>query len=232
MIETWPWSVKIYTLGRFEVLKDGNVLSSSAKAQRIPLLLLKAMISLDGRNVDVMRLVDILWPDSDGDSANMAFNTTLHRLRKILGKNDFIVHTNGRLGLNPRLCWIDIWAFEAIVDKIDFITSHGAKNCDKDYGEEMINLFLKMTSIYKGDFLPETQGEIRLIHMRERLKCRFINSALKVGDCLESSGNLENAIECYNYALSIYISHEIFYQRLMRCYKKTGQNTQALRAYN
>ncbi|MBF0317278.1 MAG: hypothetical protein HQL04_03815 [Nitrospirae bacterium] len=230
--ENWPWSIKIYTLGRFEVLNGCKALISSAKTRKIPLQLLKAMISLGGRNVDPMRIADHIWPDSDGDLANMTLNTTLHRLRKSLGGNDLIVRTDGGLGLNPRLCWVDIWAFDAIVDKIAHINSRSAKDDCKTDAEDMMSLFLKLASLYNGDFLPDAHSEIMLIHTRERLKCRFINSSLQVGDCLERSERWESAIECYKYVLSIYISHEVFHQRLMRCYQKTGRYTEAVSAYS
>ncbi|MCG6552259.1 MAG: PAS domain-containing protein, partial [Candidatus Magnetominusculus sp. LBB02] len=36
-IEHWPWAVKIYTLGRFEILRNGSPMQFSAKPQKTPL---------------------------------------------------------------------------------------------------------------------------------------------------------------------------------------------------
>jgi LuxR family transcriptional regulator, maltose regulon positive regulatory protein len=73
-IEAWPWPVKIYTLGRFKVLKDDQPLQFAGKVQRKPLALLKAMIAFGGRHVREELLIDALWPDADGDAARFAFD--------------------------------------------------------------------------------------------------------------------------------------------------------------
>ncbi|MBF0539177.1 MAG: hypothetical protein HQL03_13090 [Nitrospirae bacterium] len=228
LIEDWPWAIKIYTLGRFEIFKDGKPLKFSGKTQKIPLLMLKALVSLGGRDVDTVRLYDHLWPDADGDAASMVFRTTLHRLRKLLGENDVIEYTDRRLGLNPRLCWVDIWAIDDIVSKISITRQNGSNPEKKD----IIDLFLKLASLYKGEFIPGEQGETWSIQMREGLKGKFIRACLQVGDCLEESDKWEDAIGCYRKALSIYVSHEVFYQRLMRCNQKIGQTAEVISAYN
>ena len=55
-LENWPWPLKIYTLGRFELSKDGKPLQFSGKVQKKPLLLLKAMIALGGKDIREERL--------------------------------------------------------------------------------------------------------------------------------------------------------------------------------
>jgi hypothetical protein len=59
-IEAWPRPLKVYTLGRFALLKDGQPLRFSGKAQRRPLALLKAIIALGGRAVREEALMDRL----------------------------------------------------------------------------------------------------------------------------------------------------------------------------
>ena len=43
--------MKVYTLGRFGLVVDGKVLPSARKTRQKPLLLLKALIALGGREV-------------------------------------------------------------------------------------------------------------------------------------------------------------------------------------
>ena len=61
-LENWPWPLKIFSLGRFELLKDGQPVQFNRKVQKKPLLMLKALIALGGRNIDEERLTDILGP--------------------------------------------------------------------------------------------------------------------------------------------------------------------------
>lgn len=43
-LDEWPWPLKIYTLGRFEIVRDGTPLVFSGKVQKKPLEMLKAEI--------------------------------------------------------------------------------------------------------------------------------------------------------------------------------------------
>ena len=57
---------------------------------------------------------DLLWPESEGDTAHIGFKTLLSRLRQLLGVKDAIEFQGGKASLNPETCWVDAWAFEEI----------------------------------------------------------------------------------------------------------------------
>ncbi|MEO5360802.1 MAG: hypothetical protein H7843_10215 [Nitrospirota bacterium] len=227
-IVSFPWELKIYTLGQFKILRDGNIVHFTGKPHRTPLTLLKAIISLGGKCVNSLELSDLLWAESDGDAAYSALYTTLHRLRKILGSTDYVQATNGNLYLDQRLCWVDIWALDAIVWEIYEIAENGGVTAVED----IIAAFLRMVSIYKGDFNLESQDEELAAHLRGRLKYKFINCCLDAGDFLEKSDKLEEAIECYKKSLLVYPAEEMFYQKIMRCKKSMGQDIEAAAVYN
>jgi predicted CxxxxCH...CXXCH cytochrome family protein len=89
--EAWPWTIKILTLGRFEVLLDGEPVRFARKVQRKPLALLKALIAFGGRGVREELVMDALWPDAEGDAARVALASALHRLRGLLGRGQAIL---------------------------------------------------------------------------------------------------------------------------------------------
>ncbi|MCG6552260.1 MAG: hypothetical protein L7F77_08030, partial [Candidatus Magnetominusculus sp. LBB02] len=221
-IEDWPWAIKIYTLGRFEIFRDGKPLKFSGKPQKIPLLMLKAILASGARHVDAVLLSDQLWPDEDGDAAHNLFSTNMHRLRKLLGAKEFIEQLEGYLYINHEFCWLDTWAFDDIVEKINNY-QHG--------GDDMTNLFEKMCRLYKGDFLPGVQNEQLAIHTRQRLKRSFIDACFKAGAWFEKHDKWDDAIKCYKNSISIYNSEEALYQRLMACYQKLGRTADAAAAY-
>lgn len=66
-MESWPYPIKIHTLGKFEIIKDGRPLVFAGKVQKKPLEILKAVIAFGGRDVPVDTITDALWPDADGD---------------------------------------------------------------------------------------------------------------------------------------------------------------------
>ena len=117
-LENWPWPVKIRILGRFELFIEGQPIQFPGKTQKKPLLLLKAVIALGGRDVDEERLMDILWPEADGDQAYSALTTTLSRLRRLLGEKGLEVQA-GRVSLSPHYCWLDVWSFEDLPHKAE-----------------------------------------------------------------------------------------------------------------
>ena len=111
--ESWPWPIRIYTLGRFGVVKRGEPLRFAGKTQKKPLELLKALIAFGGREVSEHKLTDALWPDAEGDAAAQSLATTLFRLRKLLGEQ-VIRRQERRLTLDPSYCWVDCWAFQRL----------------------------------------------------------------------------------------------------------------------
>jgi len=98
--------VSIFTLGRFSLLLNGQPAEFGRKAPQRPLELLKAIVALGGREVSTTNLMSALWPDADGDVAQRSFDTTLHRLRKILGDHRVLALKEGKLSLDGNYCWV------------------------------------------------------------------------------------------------------------------------------
>src|SRR3990167_4874709 len=111
--------IRIFILGRFEILREGDSVRFVRKVQRKPLELLKAIISFGGKKVPEDQITDTLWPDAEGDMAHQSFETTLYRLRRLLGNDMVIVLQGGQLTLDDKYCWLDTWAFDQICEKIE-----------------------------------------------------------------------------------------------------------------
>ena len=85
--ERWPWPFRIRVLGGFEVERDGEPWTAGRRAPRKRVELLQALAVLGGRDVPEHALAEALWPDSDGDAAQHALETTLYRLRRTMGRS-------------------------------------------------------------------------------------------------------------------------------------------------
>jgi LuxR family maltose regulon positive regulatory protein len=155
--ELWPWPIRIYTLGRFSVVKQGTALQFSGKAQKKPLELLKVLISLGGRDVSEARLADALWPDAEGDASAQALATTLFRLRKLIGEQG-IRRQENRLTISRTFCWVDCWAFERLSSE----SSGDPQRCLE-----------KLRKLYQGPFLDGTDDAPWAQPMRERLQAKY-----------------------------------------------------------
>ena len=217
-IKAWP--LRINTLGRFEILSTELAPKRSRKAQQKPLQMLKALIAFGGKNASKGGLVDILWPDSEGDTANQSFATTLHRLRKLVGNKNAINLHESLISLDPEICWLDTWAFESLVDEASVVPN------------EALGKLEKAVSIYRGHFLPADDGEPWTASTRERLRSKFLRSVEKLCHLYEQQGEIERAVDCYHSALEVDDLSEKLYRNLMTCHNKLGQKADAVSVYN
>lgn len=224
-LEAWPWPVKVYTLGRFELLIDDKPAAFSRKAPKKPLEMLKAIIASGGRASEEA-LSDALWPDAEGDAAHESFAVTLKRLRHLIGCSDAIEHLEGCVSLTPRYCWVDTFAFEGIMN--------GIERCREGEGtpsDESMRLAEKALDMYKGAFLPMDNEQHYILSFRERLRQKFLHVVETVGSCYEEKGEIKKAVRCYRKGHEVDDLAEVFYQRLMVCYEKMGSLAEAINVY-
>jgi ATP/maltotriose-dependent transcriptional regulator MalT/two-component SAPR family response regulator len=227
-VEHWRWRIKVYTLGRFTVVKDGATLRAGSKAQGKPLELLRALIAMGGRDVSLALLSQVLWPDSEGDVAAGALDTTLHRLRKLLGDRDALALTDGKLSINAHHCWIDVWAFERLLGTIESLVKQGEVS---DPRLDLDSLFANLLQMYQGEFLSQ-EGEVPwAIAARNRLHTRVLRVLAQIGRRQEENGCWERAVECYRKGIEVAPASEAFYQRLMISHHRLGHRADALAVY-
>jgi DNA-binding SARP family transcriptional activator len=215
--EAWPWAVKLYTLGRFEVYCDDERLQFSGKAPRKPLTLLKALVAFGAEQVPEERLMDALWPHEEGDSARKSLDITVLRLRKLLRSNEAIVVSEQQISLNRRMCWTDLWALEKYFNQI----IPGAYPLGA--GE--------LLGIYRGNFLPAETDQPWTAKTRERLRSKFVRAMETAGQEAERARRWEEAILMYSRGLEADNLIEPFYQGLMRSYGALGRHAEAMNAY-
>jgi ATP/maltotriose-dependent transcriptional regulator MalT/two-component SAPR family response regulator len=224
-LENWPWAIQIYTLGRFDMLIDGKPFKSSKKIQKKPLEMLKVLSSFgEGQEVSKVQLSDILWPDADGDKAQRSFDTTLYRLRQILGNDKAIIMREGRLSLDLRYCWVDSMAFEHILKQAEYY----AKKKDRTNSIQSLE---KAIALYKGPFLAGETDEPWAISYNERLRSKFLRAIERLGNYLEEKGDLNRAVDCFQKAIEVDDVAEMFYRRLMICLKKLDRRSDAISTY-
>ena len=224
-LENWPWYLKVFTLGRFELLKDGKPIQFSRKIQQKPLSMLKALISLGGREVKEEQISDILWPEADGDAAHHAFVSALHRLRQVVSYERALPLREGKLTLDDRYFWVDAWALEHIWGQADVQRQEGRIDI-------AVQLTEKAIAMYRGPFLSGETEQPWMVSFRERLRSKFLSCVNRLGQHWVQIGNGEKAIECYQRGLDADDLAEEFYQGLMTCYQRMNRETEARAVYH
>lgn len=213
--EHWPWPVKIHSLGSFAVCLHGAPIAFGRKVPRKLLALLQAIIALGGNEIPEQQLVDALWPDEDGDTGHRLFRVALHRLRKLLGNADLIRQCAKSVTIDRNRCWVDAWAFEALLRNRD----RARPDCHA------------AIELYRGHFLPTVEDAPWLVAARARLRGRFTQAVTDCGQALESEARFEEAIAHYQRSLEIDSLAEPFYQGLMRCYVRLDRHGEAVATY-
>jgi len=223
---TFP--VTIFTLGRFSLLIGGKPADFGRKVPKRPLELLKAIVAQGGREISISSLTVLLWPDVDGDKATRSFDTTLHRLRKLLGDDRVLVLRDGKLSLDARYCWVDVWAFERLLGETRRILRNGADGNQIRMVDELTESLLEL---YQDHFLNREEVTSWSVSMRERLRSKFIHHLIDIGRSLEAHGRHEQAAACYQKGVDVDDLVEVFYQRLMSCYLVMHRSSEGMLIY-
>ena len=222
----WPWPIQISTLGAFAIVKAGTPIELTKSATRKPMELLKAIIALGVEGVSVAALIDHLWPDAEGDTAQKTFAITLHRLRRQLGDEHAVVMKAGTIGIDQRVCWVDVAAFESLTG--DEVRS-GAVNLDSVVALRAAVSHVK--ALYRGRLLPNETSQSWALIPRQRLHTRFLATVAKWGTLLDAQGDTESATALYRYAIDIDSCAEPIYQLLMRCNERAARPTSIEEVY-
>ena len=190
--------------------------------------LLKAIIAFGGVRVPVYQLSDVLWPDSEGDAARRAFDTTLHRLRSLLGQADCIRLKEGLIALNSRFCWTDATAFLSLSEEMEALAAQQSPGgMETGVFDELISIGDKAVRLYRGPFLPADIHQAWTLSFREKLRRKFIRMVTRSGELCMERGLWQEALERFWNGLYIDDLVEAFYQDIMICLINMGSYAEA-----
>jgi ATP/maltotriose-dependent transcriptional regulator MalT len=210
--------LEIYALGRGQVVRDGHELTSAEWQGAMVKELFFYILFYGPLKRDDIGLV--FWPDLSTKRMTDSFHTTLYRIRRALGA-DVVVVENGEYRIGDVDYWIDVEAFETLVERARLLPIH-------DWHTE--DLWRRAVALYKGDFLTGVDRAWAILK-REALSQMYVEALIGVGQCLEAQREFEAGIEWYRRALQIDSFREETYQRIMSCYAEAGRRTDALAAY-
>jgi len=224
-IERWPWPVRVYTLGRFALVLDGQPLKATGKPQHRPLELLKALVALGGREVHGEALIEALWPDAAGLGAQKTLQITVHRLRELLGGAETLRVHDGKLTLDAGRCWVDVWALERTLNRARDALARGVWD---GAGQQALT---EAQRLYQGPFLAGEPDQPWLIGRRERLRERLLRVLSTAGQQLERTRRFAEAQMLYEQAVDVEPLAEEMYRRLMVCLSAQDRRAEAMEVY-
>jgi len=216
--ETWPWPIKIRALGNFTLERDGIPVRSTGKSQRRLLELLMALIAYGGCEVNTVKLMQAVWPDNT--AAQGTFDVAVHRLRKLLGNDRALLLHEGRLSLNPKICWVDVWAWEAVLRQSEIAEPARRR---PTVG--------RILDLYRGRFLANEPENGWLVPTRVRLHSQFLRVVAALGGRLEQNRQWDDALALYQRGIEHDPLAEDIYRFQMRAYMRLGSPAEAINVY-
>ncbi len=147
------------------------------------------------------------WRGKERAAAKSAFHCTKYRVHQSLGRQ-LVVYEDGlyRIDWGPD-CWFDVVAFESLLDE---------RARDRQDNLE------RAIALYRGDFMGNYDAEWCLL-IRERLRMRYRDALLELGECYVAKNELDRALAALNKAVALDDYHEPAIQALMRLYKLNDQ---------
>jgi LuxR family maltose regulon positive regulatory protein len=214
-----PPRLAIRALGRSQVLVDGRQVSSSAWQTPIARDLLFLLLSHpDGMTKEAIG--SIFWPDSSPNQLKLQFKNTIYRLRHAL-EVDAIVLQDDIYVFNPALDYE--YDVETFSNRLAQATS------TNDRAKEIAAL-RTATRLYKGPFMPESEGTWLLVE-RERLAKTYKDAMVRLIERHLDMGEYTLALDFCQELLSSDPCLEEAHRLAMRAHAATGNKAAVVRQY-
>jgi DNA-binding SARP family transcriptional activator len=222
--------LEINCLDGFQVSSDGVSVErwESIKARS----LFQYLMTRPRKAVSKEVLMEALWPDCDPKISGNNLKAAMHGLRQTFSNLfnveqnfPYIVFSQGTYQLNPDIIlWLDVEQFEIHWEK-------GRRLQKEAKQAEAIHEFKLAEELYKGDYLADDVYEEWTLLRREALQDIYLNILSKIADNYLDVADYDS---CIIYCLKILdkdTCREDAYQRMMRCYSRSGLRNRAIKWY-
>jgi tetratricopeptide (TPR) repeat protein len=165
----WPWDVRISVLGSFSCVVDGRELEAgpSGKVAAKPLALLRRLAVEGGHDgVAADALARALWPGEGREGRDKTLETTLSRLRRLLGRADAVLLHERKLRLNPQRVWLDSAALARQLDRLQRPARANSPEIDRERAWDAA------LALWRGPLLADEGDAPWIEPARERLRMR------------------------------------------------------------
>jgi len=214
--DRWPWPLRVRMFGIFELQLDGEAVHYGRKTPKRALELLKLVAAHGPAPIAVDTVIAALWPTASREGARRSFDVTVHRLRTLLGRAAMVQVEGGRVGLDPRTCWVDCWHLDA----------------PSAPGSPAATRASHLIALYRGRLLPEDEIHAWLVPLRERAHADFVRQVTTLGDALEATRYQSHVDSLYRHALAVDPTCEPVHLRMLEALIRAGRQGDAVAHYH
>jgi len=200
-METAKTDLRVDMLGGFAIISDGNRITEQARKSSKVWRLLQYLITNRFRSVSQDELLEVFCDEDLQVNPGSVLRTMVYRARGALEKsglkcadNLIIAKSGGYSWNNSISCTTDIEEFESLIKKA------GVEGIDK---KEQLDLLLRAAELYKGDFLPNSTGDLWVIPLVRYYRTLYLGCVHDAVDLLDGFGQHIEAEELCTKALCI-----------------------------
>jgi len=216
--------IRIYLLGKFEVVRAGQLLKAQEWKRRKAAYLLQRLAY--ERRLVKDQAIDFLWPESDLGSGSNNLYRVLFTLRQTLdtslgpgAADEILSFEDGILHLQDSV-WVDASEFEGL-----------CRSIPGEPPEQRISRLEAALALYTGGFLPDERYEEWTLLPRDKLSQLHREASLNLAKHSLERRDFLAAFNLLVPLLAVDRADEPVHRELMRAYALSGRRHEALRQY-
>jgi len=220
--------IKIEMLGGFAIIDGDKRIIEQEKRSSKTWKMLQYLITHRHKMVTQEELADVFCGEENMESAGSALRTIVYRARTALLKaglscaDNLILTKGGGYAWNNEIpCIVDIEEFESL----------GKTAGSTENDEKRLAMLLKANDLYKGDFLPNSIGELWVMPLSRWYRSTYISCTLEALEILTSFGRYDEVEKLCSKALKIDPFDEKLISYGIRAMLAQGKNGDALVEY-
>ncbi len=220
----------VESLGRFRVLRDGDVVPATAWQSKKARDLFKILVARRGRPTTRETFFDLLWPDEDPEPLGNRLSVALATVRSVLdperryAADHFVIADKSSLSLDLDHVDLDIARF---LDR-----AAGASRAARAGDDAQARRDLEAAEgIYGGDFLEEDPYEDWAVAAREEAQATYIGIARSLAAAAADAGDADSATRYYLRILERDPYDEGAHLGLVDALRAAGRHGEARRRY-
>ena len=220
----------VRTLGRFEVLHDGQTVPASAWQSKKARDLMKVLLARRGRPVTRQVLMDLLWPDEAPGRLGNRLSAALSVVRGVLDPEHnlpaehYISADTSGLRVDLSNLDVDVEAFLADAEA-------GRRLMEAGRDDEAIEILSLAEATYAGDFLEEDAYEDWAVSLREETRAAYIRLVWTLAQQETQQGDPNSAIRWFLRLLERDPYDEDAHLGLVSALEEVGRHGEARRRF-
>ena len=219
--------LRIEMLGGFSIIFGETRISEQVKRSSKTWKLLQYLVAHRHKIVSQEELIETFCEDELSDNPGSALRTLVYRARNVLAKgglsfaDDLVVTKSGGYAWNDDLrCDVDAEEFEVLCKKADSATEG-----------ERLEMLLHAAALYKGDFLPNSTGELWVMPLARWYRSLYLGSVHNALELLLGIERFIEADELCSKAMLVDPFDEKLLEYHLRALLAQGKHTEALDEY-